>query len=1070
MKRAGCILQTGGGSQSGSRPTNFARSIGDLPVSRDNGRLGRVAGCPWSLARWGSQGRSGVAGMLSERELLEALERELREAVAGDVLCDELSRKLYATDASIYQIVPWGVVLPKSQADVQAAVRIAARYGVPVLPRGSGTSLSGQTVAAALVLDFSKFMNRVLEIDLERRLVRVEPGVVLDQLNATLKPHGLQFGPDVATSSRANLGGMIGNNSAGSRSIRQGKVIDHVRELTVVLADGSVLRCGPLDEAALRAKQAQPDREGEIYRRLPEIVAEHRREIFNRFPRILRRVSGYNLDAFVPELYDQMPLAPVAAQLDKEWPDRRQFNLARLIVGAEGTLGTVTEAVLHIVPLPAERGVACLEFATTDAALEATVKILQCRPSAVEMLDRNIIELSRANLKYRHALDFVEGTPDALLIVEFAGETQQQIADGLQLLEEKMRGQPGLARLLRAQDAEQREQIWNCRKASAPLLLSIPGARKPIAFVEDTAVDPARLPEFTRRFKKILDRHGITGAYYGHASVGCLHIRPMVDTKSAGDLRILKAVSDEVAELVREFGGAMTGEHGDGLARSYHNLKLFGPALFGAFGEVKRLFDPRGLMNPGKVTATPSPVADLRYGDDYRPAAVATYQNFEREAGLAEAPGQGFLAAAEMCNGSGVCRKTATGTMCPSFMATGDEEHSTRGRANALRLALSGQLPEGALTSPRMYEVMDLCLMCKGCKAECPSNVDVAKLKVEFLGHYYTQHRPSLGTVLMANVSRINRLGSAFAPLSNWLARLPGAGWLNERLLGIDRRRGLPQFAAVSFGTWFRRHVPDPQAGKRGDVVLLDDCLTSYTEPHVNQAAVELLERAGYRVRLAGLQCCGRPFISKGLIDQGRTLARRNVAILAEFVAQGLPILGAEPSCLLTLADEYPDLFPSAETDRVKEQAYLVENWLSDQVAAGRADLEFAPHAETALLHGHCQQKALLGTKPTRRALGLVPGLQVREVDSGCCGMAGSFGYEHYEVSQRIGARRLFPAVESHATGPVIAPGFSCRHQIAEGTGQRALHPLEFLRQQVVSAAGQRDTRDSVADRALTHP
>jgi FAD/FMN-containing dehydrogenase/Fe-S oxidoreductase len=981
--------------------------------------------------------------------LIPQLAAELESRIAGEVRFDEMTRGLYSTDASIYQISPVGVVLPRSQADVLAAVEIAARHHVPILPRGSGTSLSGQTVAAALVIDFSKYMNRILEIDTERRLVRVEPGVVLDQLNAALAPHGLQFGPDVATSSRANLGGMIGNNSAGSRSVRQGKVIDHVRELKLLLADGSQITCAPCDDAAFQVKAALQNREGEIYRHLLQIVAENRREILARYPRILRRVSGYNLDAFVPEIYEQTPVAAAARQLDRDWPDRRSFNLARLIVGAEGTLGTVTEALLHAVPLPKERGVVCLQFSTIDAALESVTKILECQPSAVELLDRNIVELSRTNLKYRKSLDFVEGSPEALLIVEFSGDDSTQVADGMQLLEQKLRGQPGLERLLLARDAIQREQIWNCRKAGAPLLLSIPGARKPIAFVEDTAVDPPRLPEFTRRFRKILDKHGITGAYYGHASVGCLHIRPMVDTKTAGDLRILKAVSDEVAQLVQEFGGAMTGEHGDGLARSYHNLKLFGPKLFGAFGDVKRLFDPEGLMNPEKVVASPSPIENLRYGPNYPGAHVTTYQDFTREEEFAGAPGQGFLAAAEMCNGSGVCRKTATGTMCPSFMVTHDEEHSTRGRANALRLALTGQLPAGSLTSQRMWEVMDLCLMCKGCKAECPSNVDVAKLKVEFLAHYYAQHRPSVGTFVMANVAWVNRIGSALAPLANAMARFPGASLVGEWLTGVDHRRRVPRFAGRSFASWFNRHEPHPSAGRAGRVALLDDCLTSYCEPQVNQAAVQLLEQAGYAVERAGLWCCGRPFISKGLVDKGKALARQNVGRLIEFVDQGIPILGAEPSCLLTLVDEYPDLFPSAATTRVKQNAFLVDAWLADQLAAGTARLEFEPLDSPVLLHGHCQQKALVGTSGTKRALGLVPGLRLSEVDSGCCGMAGSFGYEHYDLSMAIGKRALFPAVREHAPGSVVAPGFSCRHQIADGTPHRAEHPLVLLARQL---------------------
>mgnify|MGYP002622941842 FL=1 len=493
----------------------------------------------------------------------------------------------------------------------------------------------------------------------------------------------------------------------------------------------------------------------------------------------------------------------------------------------------------------------------------------------------------------------------------------------------------------------------------------------------------------------------------------------------------------------------MSGEHGDGLARSYHNRELFGPALYSAFEQVKRLFDPQGLMNPGKVVSDISPIENLRYGTEYRAHPIDTFLDFTAEAHNADAPGQGFLAAAEMCNGSGVCRKTNSGTMCPSFMATRDEEHSTRGRANALRLALSGQLPADSLTSQRMYDVMDLCLMCKGCKAECPSNVDVAKLKVEFLAQYYQKHRPSWGTVMMAHTGRVNRIGSALAPVSNWLARLPGAAFVTEKLTGVDRRRQLPMFHRDHFGRWFRRHKPHPRAGQAGRVILLDDCLTSFCEPHINRAAVEVLERAGYEVQLAGLHCCGRPFFSKGLIVQGKSLVQENINRLDRLSSDDVPILGCEPSCLLSLVDEYPDLVHGEAAQRVRARSRMLDAWLNDQAANGKFDLTFEPLNQSALLHGHCQQKALVGTSGTVSALKRIPHLDVHEVNSGCCGMAGSFGYEHYDVSMAIGERVLFPAAQAHQAGPVIAPGFSCRHQLADATGTRALHPIELLAQQL---------------------
>lgn len=985
-----------------------------------------------------------------EVDLRRELETDLTHAVRGEVRFDEMTRGLYSTDASVYQIEPLGVVFPRDHADVVAAVQVAARHRVPILPRGGGTSLSGQSVARALVLDLSRHMHHILRIDPEQQLARIEAGVVLQQLNTALRPHRLQFGPDVSTASRAALGGMIGNNSAGSHSLIYGKTIDHIKELRVVLADGTELTCGPLTPEELAAKQALPTQEGRIYREFTRLVKEHETDIIARYPRLLRRVSGYNLDVFVPRFAATLPQAPAALKLDGQFPERQLFNLARLIVGAEGTLGIVTEATVYAIPLPRERAVACLLFESVDTAVQAVPKILECLPSAIELLDRNIVELSRENLQYQQYLDFVEGAPAALLIVEFMGETPLHVADGLLLLEQRLRDRTGLVKIIRAASAEQTDKIWRCREAGAPLLLSIPGARKPIAFVEDPAVEPSRLPDFTRRFREILTRHGANGAYYGHASVGCLHLRPMIDTKSAADLQRMKAISDDVQKLVVEFRGSMSGEHGDGLSRSYHNPALFGPRLFAAFQQIKELFDPDRLLNPGKVVDTPSPIDNLRYGTDYQPLPMVTVQDFSRESTHNAVPsGLGFLAAAEMCNGSGVCRKTHTGTMCPSFMVTHDEEHSPRGRSNALRLALSGQLGEGALTSERMHDVFDLCLLCKGCKAECPSNVDVAKLKVEFLAHYNEEHRPSFSTVMQGNVATLNRVGSAAAPVANWLGRQPILRWLMQRMTGIDARRPLPQFAWHSFPKWFDRHRPHPAAGTRGNVVLLDDCLTSYCQPDVNQSAVRLLEQAGYRVHRAGLWCCGRPLISKGLLEPAKRLVRRNVTQLWELTQRGWPILGCEPSCLLTLVDEYPDLFPAAETTAVGQNSFLLDGWLADRAAEGTLPLSFRSLPETALVHGHCQQKALVGLSGTQRALNLIPELTAKPVDSGCCGMAGAFGYDHYDVSQQIGERVLFPAVRQHRQGPVIAPGFSCRHQISDGTQQLALHPVELLLQQL---------------------
>lgn len=965
---------------------------------------------------------------------LEQLTKSLTKHVAGEVHFDRYQCALYSTDASMYQIQPLGVVVPRTAADVQVAIQHAAEFGVPIVPRGSGTSLSGQSVGAGLVIDCSKYLNQIVELDPAQRTARVQPGVVLDQLNRAAAAHGLQFGPDVATSSRANLGGMIGNNSAGSRSILHGKTVDHVISLDVVLSSGDVAKFDAATPDVLRARQADGSFAGTLYAAVERIVRENHDEIIHRFPPLLRRVSGYNLDEFVSACRDRAPLPPSVRHVRGVEAERypgADFNLAKLVIGAEGTLATVTEAYLHLVPAPPHRGLLVLEFGALADAIAAVGPCRALEPSAVELFDKMIVDLAAESLEYRNYLDFVVGRPETLLLVEFSGSTADEVADKIASSARQLEGHPGLSHMLTALDPEMCNHIWACRKAALPLLMGIPGARKPIAFVEDTAVAPERLPEFVARFRDILSSAGTHGAFYGHASVGCLHIRPLIDTKSPDDLIRMRRILDEVADLVIEFGGAMSGEHGDGLARSFLNEKLYGPRIYQAFRQIKAAFDPKGLFNPGKVVDGPDPADHLRLGPDYQTLPITTTFDFSNQGGFAQA--------AELCNGSGLCRKTQTGTMCPSFMATGDEEHSTRGRANALRLVLSGALPPEELTGQRLYDTFDLCLQCKGCKAECPSNVDVAKLKSEFLHQYQRQHGVARSTRAMGQVWRLNRLGAAFAPLSNWVPRLPGAAWLQERLLGIDARRPLPTFEREHFRRWFQRRHPAASA-PRGPIVLLDDCLTSYCEPRVNRAAVAVLEAAGYEVHLAGLPCCGRALISKGMLEEARQLARDNIAALLPWAQRGVSIVGCEPSCLLSLVDDYLDLVPGPDARAVAAQARLIDSHLVQH------EIELplvAPDGEV-LLHGHCHQKALVGARDTVAALSQGSTSRVRLVDSGCCGMAGSFGYEHYDLSMKIGGRVLFPAVEAHE-GEIAAPGFSCRHQIEHGTGRRAHHPIELL-------------------------
>src|SRR5919109_2072272 len=654
---------------------------------------------------------------------MSTLYEELRQVIEGEVRFDPYSRSLYSTDASIYQIEPIGVVIPRHTGDVIATLDIARRHRIPVLPRGGGTSLAGQTVGHAVVMDFSKYMHQILEVNTEEGWARVQPGVIQDEFNAHLRPRGFLFGPDTSTSNRATIGGMTGNNSAGSHSIVYGKTIDHVLELSVVLSDASTTVLKARDKADLEAKFKGGALENRIYRAVKRIVDANREEIHQRYPTIQRRVSGYNLDAFVRS---------------------GEFNLAKMVVGSEGTLAVVTEAKVRIVPRPKATAVCVVHFDDLIASTEASEAILACNPYAIEMIDRMVISLTRDAGELGRLMTFIEGDPEALLIAEFRGDTAAEAQASAEQMIARLQAKGLGYAYVRAYTPPEQARVWRIRKAGLGLLMRVEGERKPIAFVEDTAVDPLKLPEFLRRFKKIIDDHGTSAGYYGHVSVGCMHIRPLVNLKEQREIDLMTSLAKEISDLVLEFGGAMSGEHGDGLARSHLNRKLFGPQLYRAFQDVKQAFDPLNIMNPGKIVDAPPMTENLRYGTAYNTVEFKTHFSFEKEGG--------FASAVERCIGVGECRKKLDGTMCPSYMVTLEEEHSTRGRANALREALSGRLPKEELTSPRMYEVLDLCLECKGCKGECPINVDMAKLKYEFLAHYHEAHGTPLRARLFANI------------------------------------------------------------------------------------------------------------------------------------------------------------------------------------------------------------------------------------------------------------------------------------------------------------------------------
>jgi FAD/FMN-containing dehydrogenase/Fe-S oxidoreductase len=957
------------------------------------------------------------------------LQRELESQLEGEVRFDPVSRVLYSTDASVYQIQPLGVVVPRSREDLVRVVRVCARHRTPITMRGGGTSQAGQAIGTGVVVDTSKYLNRVLDVDVIGRRARVEPGVVLDELNATLKPHGLRFAPDVSTASRATVGGMMANNSSGARSVVYGKTIDHVVEQDVVLADGSVTRFKPLSAAELDCMCAGEGLEAECYRVVRGMAAEHVAEIDRRFPKVLRRVGGYNLDEFIR-------------------PDR-PFNLAKLMVGSEGTLGVVLEATINLVPLPAAKAVLVIQFADLFESLAATPLILRHRPSAVEVMDAFILN----HTKQSAALDllrrsFVEGDPAALLCVEMYGDTATELPPRLEAVEQDLRANGLGYHYHHAVDPAAQARIWSLREAALGLSMAMKDDAKSLSFVEDTAVAPERLRDYIERFLAIVRKHGTAAGVYAHASVGCLHVRPIVNMKTDEGVRRFEAIANDVADLVLEFGGALSGEHGDGLVRSPFMRKMYGPVLYEAFRTIKRTFDPHGIFNPGKIVDAPPLTSNLRYGAGYLTPQPATFFDYSDYGGMG--------GAVEMCSGLGACRKKLDGTMCPSYMVTREETHSTRGRANVLRLAMAGRLGEAGLGDEGVYETLELCLECRACKAECPVGVDMARFKSEFLADYWRRHGTPVAARVLGNARTVARWGSRLAPLSNWLATSAPGRLVNERMIGVDRRRRVPRFV--------RRTLEQvaPSVDALSAAVLFADTFTNHYEPEVGTAAIEVLAAAGVRAGIVAHGCCGRPQISKGLLARARTLAAANAEALYPHAAAGRPIVFCEPSCLSAVREDAPALLRGDA--RQKAEVVAKSTVLFEEILAPKAaGLKLKNGPARLLLHGHCHQKAMGLLAPSAALLSQIPGTTVTALDAGCCGMAGSFGYarDHYDVSRAIGERRLLPEVRNAQPGTVIvAAGTSCRHQVLDFTGVEAVHPAVLLRS-LLAGSQEQDPADT---------
>jgi FAD/FMN-containing dehydrogenase/Fe-S oxidoreductase len=958
------------------------------------------------------------------------LEKALKNGFSGEVYFDRFTRGRYATDASFYQIMPQAVAVPRGKEDIEIALAAAGEAGIAITGRGGGTSQCGQTVNSGLILDNSRYFNRILELDVANRHVVVEPGIVLDELNRALKPHGLWFPVDVSTASRATIGGMAANNSCGGCSLRYGTMRDNVLSIEAVLHDGSTARFGPADGAF-----PGNDTFSRIARDVIALGEKHAELIDTRIPKLTRRVGGYNIDALVPNG------APA--------------NLAHLLVGSEGTLAYFTRIELKLWPLVGQRVLGVCHFPTFYQAMDATQHLVELGPLSVELVDATMIALSREIPLFKSTIEqFVRGEPDALLLVEFDEGSQDANLEKLRLLEERM-GDLGFAwtgsggswgGMLPVTDQQLQGQIAEVRKSGLNIMMSMKQEGKPVSFVEDCAVELKDLAEYTRELTEVFEKHGTKGTWYAHASVGCLHVRPVLNLKLEHDVRRMRAIAEEAFELVAKYKGSHSGEHGDGIVRSEFHERMFGSEIMAAFREVKQSFDPDLRFNPGKIVDAPK-MDDrnlFRFKPDYRVKELKTHFDWSAFPGA----GGGFQGAVEMCNNNGACRKLAGGTMCPSYRATRNERDLTRGRANSLRLALSGQLGPEALTSDEMMETLKLCVSCKGCKRECPTGVDMAKMKIEVMAARASEKGISLHDRLVGHLPAYAPLASRLPWLANLRNSVPGLARLLERPTGFSARRQLPSWSSCPFRD---REVTgdDSVAG----VTLFADTFNRYFEPENLRAAIKVLEAGGRKVALAKPEsgrplCCGRTYLSAGLVDRAKAEAERLVAALLPHVEAGRKIVGLEPSCLLTLKDEIPSLLPGKETARIAKAARMFEEYIAEEVDTGTFSLPLRSPVPKVLLHGHCHQKAFNVVPAIRKTLELLPETSIEMIETSCCGMAGSFGYglETEEVSRRMGEISLFPAIRAESAETiVVADGTSCRHQIHDGTDRNAVHVARLL-------------------------
>jgi FAD/FMN-containing dehydrogenase/Fe-S oxidoreductase len=960
----------------------------------------------------------------------------LRNELEGELFTDETTRRLYATDASAYREVPVAVAIPKSEEDLVKLIRFAAANKTSIIPRTGGTSLAGQVVGPGIVVDVSLNFNRILEINTEERWVRVQPGIVRDDLNQLLKPHGFYFAPETSTANRAMIGGMIGNNSCGSNSVVYGSTREHLLEVNALLADGSKAWFGPITPAQFGEKANGNGTEGKLYKHIRDILSnvENVREIEKEFPKrsIQRRNTGYALD--------------MLARMQPFHSDGPSFNFCSLIAGSEGTLAFVTSAKLRLTPLePPHKKLVCIHCASIDESLRANLVALEHRPSAVELMDHYVFEATKRNLGQTENRFFIQGDPQAILVAELTRATEAEaIADANALIADLKSRNLGYSYPVVGGDDI--KKVWNLRKAGLGLLSNIPGDEKPVPVIEDTAVDVQDLPAYIRDVGDALKKHGLYSVHYAHAGSGELHLRPIIDLKKTEGVKLFRTIAEETATLVKKYNGSLSGEHGDGRLRGEFIPRMIGEHNYKLISDLKRVWDPAGIFNPGKIVNTPPMDTYLRFEKDQVTKTFDTVLDFSENLGI--------LRTAEQCNGSGDCRKTelSGGTMCPSYMATRNEKDTTRARANILREMITRTDRANPFAEEAIAEVMDLCLSCKGCKSECPSNVDMGKLKQEWQYQYYKEKGVPLRTRMIGHFVSAMKLAYAFP----WAYRLAvgnhALGHVLKSMIGFAPKRSMPPVSRTTWKKWLTREFKSTAEKPVGTVYLFVDELLNYNEAEIGIITVRLLDKLGYRVEILKHHDSGRSFLSKGLLEEARELARKNVSIFRSRITSDMPLIGVEPSAILTFRDEYPDLLRGDEKKAAQEIAthtFMIEEFLARELDAGRIDpKKFRDTKSLIKLHGHCQQKALSSLTPVKKILTRLGNNEVHLIPSGCCGMAGSFGYEkeHYDLSMQIGELVLFPTVRKQPGQVIIAAaGTSFRHQIKDGTGRKALHPVEIL-------------------------